>query len=220
MVSSSFIWVSYEKPSSSYCGKFEIHHSWEWKGSCYECRRIYGFVKWKARFAVAIFDTKHCDCKFYLLVWTGKKWQVFPWQVALFKSWHAKLFFSKKTCQGKTWHISPSTRANKTCQGNWSWWKLSRARWTHQLRALEFGMHTPSDFDHNAPWVTCLSKSVTGDAGYSIVTPSLCSRAVNELLGKYICSILPARRESDTFPARRGRQKFFPGRTRRFCLTK
>ena len=34
--------------------------------------------------------------------------------------------------------------------------------------------------------------------------------AVNELLGKYICSILPARRESDTFPARRERQEFFP----------
>ena len=30
------------------------------------------------------------------------------------------------------------------------------------------------------------------------------SRAVNELLGENICSTLPARRESDTFPARRG----------------
>ena len=30
--------------------------------------------------------------------------------------------------------------------------------------------------------------------------------------GKQICSILPARREFDTFSARRGRQKFFPGR--------
>ena len=39
------------------------------------------------------------------------------------------------------------------------------------------------------------------------------SRAVNELLGENICSTLPARRESDTFPARRGWQKFFPGRT-------
>ena len=25
--------------------------------------------------------------------------------------------FNKETCQGKTWHIFPSTRANKTCQG-------------------------------------------------------------------------------------------------------
>ena len=32
-------------------------------------------------------------------------------------------------------------------------------------------------------------------------------------VGKYICSVLPARKESDTFPARRGRQEFFPGRT-------
>ena len=39
------------------------------------------------------------------------------------------------------------------------------------------------------------------------------TRTVNELLGKHTCSILPARRESDTFPGRRGRQEFFPGRT-------
>ena len=39
------------------------------------------------------------------------------------------------------------------------------------------------------------------------------ARAVNGLLGKNISSILPARRESDTFPARRGRQEFFPGKT-------
>ena len=36
---------------------------------------------------------------------------------------------------------------------------------------------------------------------------------LDELLGKNICSILPARRESDTFPARMGDKNVVPGRT-------
>ena len=41
----------------------------------------------------------------------------------------------------------------------------------------------------------------------------LLTRAANELLGRYICSILPVWRESYTFPSWRGRQELFPGRT-------
>ena len=48
----------------------------------------------------------------------------------------------------------------------------------------------------------------------SVGTAAMATRAVNELLGKYICAILPSRRESDTFPAKRERQEG------RFCLTK
>ena len=29
----------------------------------------------------------------------------------------AGMVYSKDTCQGKTWYISPSTQANKTCHG-------------------------------------------------------------------------------------------------------
>ena len=46
----------------------------------------------------------------------GKKWQVFPWQVALFKSWHASFWTS--FCQGKTWQVE-----------NWPVWTTTRKIW-------------------------------------------------------------------------------------------
>ena len=47
------------------------------------------------------------------------------------------------------------------------------------------------------------------------------SRAVNKLLGKKnICFILPARREFDTFPARRDRSDKNFTQKEPFCLTK
>ena len=53
--------------------------------------------------------------KFYLLVWTGKMPSVSLTSLLVEKL--ACQLFNKETCQRKTWHISPSTRANKTCQG-------------------------------------------------------------------------------------------------------
>ena len=44
-------------------------------------------------------------------------WQVFPWQGALFKSWHDQVL-NKAPCQGKTCQFMSYTRTNKTCQGN------------------------------------------------------------------------------------------------------
>ena len=47
-----------------------------------------------------------------------------------------------------------------------------------------------------------------------VLVDAVDSRAVNDLLGKYICSILPARTESETIPARRERQlECLTGRT-------
>ena len=65
--------------------------------------------------------------------------------------------------------------------------------------------------------VTAEDTNLAGEVGPSHVGAgfSYCTdpRVVNELLGKYICFILPARRGSGTFPASRELQEFFPGRT-------
>ena len=62
--------------------------------------------------------------------------------------------FNKETCQGRTWQISPSTRANKTCQGEnlfvwttlkyctvWLCWCLQEC--VHKLQKLRQMSHVP-----------------------------------------------------------------------------
>ena len=74
-------------------------------------------------------------------------------------------------------------------------WNVQRSRWGRDF--LETGIVQVSwGLFLNCPLVIC----------------EYTTREVNELLEKYICSVLPARRESDTFPARKGWQEFFKAR--------